>query len=186
MARQQSWLDAALVSRRLTRRDFVEFCGAIAAYFSLPTAAAQEMADAVEKSQKPSLVWLEFQDCAGNTESFLRASGRRAAEIILDTLASTTTRRSWRRRATRRRPRSRATVEQNKGEYIAVIEGSIPTGARRLLHHRRAVGASRSRARCAAARRRPSPSAPAPPSAASRRPRPTRPARWASPTPSRA
>ena len=33
------------------------------------------------ETEKPVLVWLEFQDCAGNTESFLRASRPTAAEV---------------------------------------------------------------------------------------------------------
>ena len=35
----------------------------------LPRSAAAKIADALETKPKPSLVWLEFQDCAGNTES---------------------------------------------------------------------------------------------------------------------
>ena len=39
------------------------------------------------KTEKPVLVWLEFQDCAGNTEAFLRASRPTAAEVMLDMLS---------------------------------------------------------------------------------------------------
>ena len=46
-----------------------------------------EMVAAVEKTLKPSLVWLEFQDCAGNTESLLRASRPTVAEVILDAIS---------------------------------------------------------------------------------------------------
>jgi hydrogenase small subunit len=129
MARQQSWLDAALASRRLTRRDFVEFCTAMAAFFSLPEAAAEEMAQAVEKSHKPSLVWLEFQDCAGNTESFLRASKPSVAEVILDTISVDYHETIMAAAGHQAEAALDGTVKRKDGQYIAVIEGSIPTGA---------------------------------------------------------
>ena len=37
-----------------------------------------------QQKQKPVLVWLEFQDCAGNTESMLRSSHPEIADIVLD------------------------------------------------------------------------------------------------------
>lgn len=129
MARQQSWLDAALASRRLTRRDFVEFCGMMAAMFSLPATAAAEIAGKVEKSQKPSLVWLEFQDCAGNTESFLRASKPSVAEVILDTISVDYHETIMAAAGSQAEAALDGTIKEKKGQYIAVIEGSIPTGA---------------------------------------------------------
>ncbi len=129
MARQQTWLDAALASRRLTRRDFVEFCGMMAAMFGLPATAAAEIAQGVEKSQKPSLVWLEFQDCAGNTESFLRASKPTVAEVILDTVSVDYHETIMAAAGSQAEAALDNTIKQKKGQYIAIIEGSIPTGA---------------------------------------------------------
>jgi hydrogenase small subunit len=60
-----------LDARGVTRRDFIAFCSAMAAMLGLPDTASAQIAEVLEKKQKPILVWLEFQDCAGNTESFL-------------------------------------------------------------------------------------------------------------------
>ena len=73
-----------LEARGVSRREFMGFCSAMAVLFGLPKGATAMIADAVENSPKPTLVWLNFQDCAGNTESFLRASKPTAAEVILD------------------------------------------------------------------------------------------------------
>jgi hydrogenase small subunit len=125
----KDWLAAALERRSLSRRDFVQFCASVAAYFSLPAAAAQEIAEAVEFAQKPSLVWLEFQDCAGNTESFLRASRPTVAEVVLDTISVDYHETIMAAAGSRAESALSATVEKKAGQYIAVVEGAIPTAA---------------------------------------------------------
>src|SRR5512139_2085527 len=85
--RHDSLLRRELEARGVSRRDFVKFCSAMAAMLGLPRSAGAKIAHALETKPKPTLVWLEFQDCAGNTESFLRASKPSAADIVLDTLS---------------------------------------------------------------------------------------------------
>ena len=120
-------LDPELADGRLGRREFLELCAGVAASLCLPATAAAEIAAAVEKAQKPRLVWLEFQDCAGNTESFLRATRPSAAEIILDALSVDYHETIMAGAGRRAEAALEAVVE--RGDYIAVVEGSIPTGA---------------------------------------------------------
>ncbi len=107
----------------------MKLCGAIASYFALPRTASAEMAKAVLHAQKPVLVWLEFQDCAGNTESFLRGSRPSAAEVILDVLSVDYHETIMAAAGHHAEAALRQTVEQNRGGYIAIVEGSIPMGA---------------------------------------------------------
>lgn len=126
MTKRTDWLNEALLERGLSRRDFVGFCGTVATYFALPSAAAQEMAAAVEKTLKPSLVWLEFQDCAGNSESFLRASRPTVAEVILDTISVDYHETIMAAAGHQAEAALASTIKEKKGQYIAVVEGSIP------------------------------------------------------------
>src|SRR5574337_1485242 len=64
----------------ISRRSFLEFCVAMTAALALPERYMPRIAAALARVSRPALVWLEFQDCAGNTESFLRAS-KPAVEI---------------------------------------------------------------------------------------------------------
>ena len=118
-----------LERRGVTRRDFVGFCSAMAALLALPRSAAGQIAAAVERRAKPSLIWLEFQDCAGNTESFLRAARPSAAEVVLDLLSIDYHETIMAAAGHRAEQALAKTMAANKGGYIAVIEGSIPTGA---------------------------------------------------------
>ncbi|HYN10893.1 MAG TPA: hydrogenase small subunit [Vicinamibacterales bacterium] len=129
MRNQHGWLAAELERHGVSRREFLGFCVTMASALALPDKAAAQIARAMLKAEKPVLIWLEFQDCAGNTESFLRASRPTAAEVILDILSvdyHETIMAAAGSQAEQNRDR---TVKERAGGYIAVVEGSIPTGA---------------------------------------------------------
>lgn len=124
-----SWLDQELKARGVSRRDFLKFCGSMAAILGLPSEAAAALPNAIETAPKPTLVWLEFQDCAGNTESFLRASHPSVAEIILETLSLDYHETLMAAAGFQAEAALTQTVAKHRGEFIAIVEGSIPTGA---------------------------------------------------------
>src|SRR5664279_4914948 len=68
----------------LSRRAFAKFCGAMAATLALPATYSSAIASALLSNKRPVLVWLEFQDCAGCTESVLRSEEPGIGEIVLD------------------------------------------------------------------------------------------------------
>jgi hydrogenase small subunit len=53
---------------------------------ALPRSAVAKIVEAIETGEEPTLVWLWFQDCAGNTGSFLRAGRPTVADVELDLL----------------------------------------------------------------------------------------------------
>jgi hydrogenase small subunit len=121
-------VEERVVGRGVTRREFLKFCGVMAATLALPVRYGLEIAEALQQTARVPLVWLEFQDCAGNTESFLRASDPSVTEIVLDVL-SVNYHETIMAPAGRMAEKSlRDTVEQFSGQYITIVEGSIPTG----------------------------------------------------------
>jgi hydrogenase small subunit len=114
-----------LRQRGISRRDFITYCGAVAAALGLERAAAAKIA-AVLAKQKPKVVWLEFQDCAGCTESFLRASHPTVSEIVLDVL-SVDYHETIMAAAGHRAEAALAAATKNAGEYLCIVEGAIPT-----------------------------------------------------------
>src|SRR5687768_8497691 len=87
MGAPRAWSANELEYRGVSRRDFLGFCAALAAALALPDRSGAQGAGAVAGTDKPILIWLEFQDCAGSSGSFLRASRPSAAEVILDVLS---------------------------------------------------------------------------------------------------
>jgi hydrogenase small subunit len=121
-------LPDALENRGVSRRDFMKFCSGMVALLALPERFVGEVAEALGRADRPVLVWLEFQDCAGNTESMLRSSDPPVAEVVLDLL-------SWEYHETimagagkQAEAVLQRVVKEHKGKYIAVVEGAIPTG----------------------------------------------------------
>ena len=117
---------AALERRNISRRNFLRFCSIMAGTLALPSRYAPQIVKALEQTRRPALVWLEFQDCAGNSESALRAGHPSFADIVLELL-------SWNYHEIVMAPSGKAaekslhdTVTMERGHYIAVVEGSIP------------------------------------------------------------
>ncbi len=116
----------SLRKKGVSRRDFMKFCSLMAATLALPAGGAVKIARALEKAKKPTLVWLEFQDCAGNTESFLRANDPDVVRIVLDIL-SVDYHETIMAPAGKQAEKSLADVVKNqKGKYLVVVEGAIP------------------------------------------------------------
>jgi hydrogenase small subunit len=114
-------------SHGISRRRFVEFCAAVTTTLALPSSYAQVIATALSERKKPVLVWLEFQDCAGNTESMLRTSHPTVEDLVLESF-------SWEYHETIMAAYGKAAesalqrvVREEKGKYIVVVEGAIPT-----------------------------------------------------------
>jgi hydrogenase small subunit len=124
-----SWLLHELETRGVSRREFVGFCTVMASVLALPRTVGARIAAEVEKTEKPTLVWLEFQDCAGNTESLLRASRPTIADIVLDTLSVDYHETIMAAAGHQAEQALANTVKAKAGKYLAVVEGSIPTGA---------------------------------------------------------
>ena len=111
----------------VSRRRFMQFCGTMAATLALPEAYTQTIASALGQKRKPTLVWLEFQDCAGNTESMLRSPHPAIEDIVLETLSleyHETIMAGYGKHAEAALQR---VVNEEKGKYLVVVEGSIPT-----------------------------------------------------------
>ena len=123
------WFYAELERRGVSRREFLSFCSVVAASMALPSKAAGQIAEAIATQEKPILIWLEFQDCAGNTESFLRAGRPTVADIILDTLSVDYHETIMAAAGHQAEANLWKVVDERPGGYIAVVEGSIPTGA---------------------------------------------------------
>ena len=127
MIRLDDGLLAALLERGVSRRSFLKFSAAMASALALPASYAPRIAAAVATAPRLPVIWLRGQDCAGNTEAFLRATSPTIAELVLDLL-------SVDYHATLMAPAgaaatlSRTTaMERYPDGYIAIVEGGIPT-----------------------------------------------------------
>lgn len=127
MAHGSSTLEQRLLDRGISRREFLKFCSIITATLALPATFTPKVAKAMNTAARIPVVWLEFQDCAGNTESFIRASAPTAADIVLEQISLDYHETLMAPAGAQAEKSLEETVANYKGKYIAIVEGAIPT-----------------------------------------------------------
>jgi hydrogenase small subunit len=117
------------VERRLglSRREFLQFCATLAATMGLPAGAEAAVAKAVEAARRPSVIWLHFQECTGCSESLLRAEHPTLEKLILDVISLDYHETLMAAAGHQAEAARKAAMAANKGKYILVVEGAIPT-----------------------------------------------------------
>lgn len=128
--------------RGISRRDFLKFCGVMAATLALPGNAVTRIAKALAAAPRPPVVWLEFQGCTGDTESFLRASQPTIDEFLLDRISLDYHETLMSPAGSGAESSLSGTISTYPGDYIAIVEGSIPMadgGVYCTIHGRTAV-----------------------------------------------
>lgn len=108
----------------IDRRKFLQYTTTLTAMLALPPAFAPQVAAALSAVDKPTLVWLNFQDCAGNSEALLRARDPDVATIILDLLSVDYMEVVMAASGHQAEAAKEAAIA--KGGHIVVVEGSIP------------------------------------------------------------
>lgn len=73
-----------LENRGVTRRDFMKFCGTVAAVMGMGPAFAPKVAEALTADNRPDVVWLHNAECTGCSESILRTVEPYIDALILD------------------------------------------------------------------------------------------------------
>lgn len=121
-------LPARLADAGVDRRAFLKFCAGVTAVLALPPRFAPHVASALAKVTRPVVVWLEFQDCAGDTEAFVRSRNPTAADLILGLI-------SLDYHETLMAPAGVAAEQARdaavaKGGHVLIVEGSVPVGIR--------------------------------------------------------
>lgn len=126
MIPEQQSIKDTLMKRGFKRRDFLKLCAAMAVTLAMPTTVKAEIAKALSSSKRTPVIWLEFQDCAGCSESFLRASRPSAAEVVLETLSVDYHETIMAAAGKQAEEAKQKTIKE--GGYLLVVEGAIPQG----------------------------------------------------------
>ncbi len=119
------------------RRDFMKYCGELAAIFAVgvPTFAsatqaaaaampAELIAEKLGSATKPVVVWLQLQECTGCMESALRSGGTTIEEAVLGLLSVNYNELVMQAAG---EAANKALEEANATDHILVVNGSVPT-----------------------------------------------------------
>jgi len=116
-----------LAARGVSRRDFLKYCGSVAAMLGLSEMAAPQIAAAVEGGSKlQPVVWLDMGLCTGCTESTAQAGNPNVADIVLDLLSINYMETVMAAAGAQAEEAKAKTIEE--GGYILIVEGTVMTG----------------------------------------------------------
>lgn len=115
-----------LQSRGVSRREFLEFCGQMCAVLGLSNSMLGSVAQQLQSLRRPSVIWLQLQECTGCVESVLRTAEPTIGDLVLDlvSLDYQHTLMAGAGDAVERAKRDAMT--QNKGQYLLIATGSVP------------------------------------------------------------
>jgi hydrogenase small subunit len=118
-----------MVSRGVTRRDFMKFCAWMSAYLGLHESSVAQIAKAIETRRRIPVVWLHFQECTCCSESFIRSSHPIVADILLDKISLDYTETLQAAAGFQAEEILQDTITRYPGEYLMLVEGSVPLAA---------------------------------------------------------
>jgi hydrogenase small subunit len=131
MTQEVRTLEDTLAERGVTRRDFLKFCGTVAAMLGLSELAVPQIAAAVEAAAASKLapaVWLDGGLCTGCTESTAQGENPDVATVVLDILSMYYMETVMYATGDSAEEALKQTVETNEGKFIMVFEGAVMTG----------------------------------------------------------
>lgn len=117
----------AAKKKGMSRRDFMKLCTAVGAIMGIDFASTDKVVHAMETKEKLPVLWLNFQECTGCTESFIRADHPTAGEILLDMISLEYQDTLIAPAGHAAEAAKKAMMEKYHGRYILAVEGAVPT-----------------------------------------------------------
>jgi hydrogenase small subunit len=123
---------ARLERAGVSRRNFITFCGKLMVVAPVGLAITNHLspelvAAEVGKAKRPSVIWLQMQDCTGCTETLLRTSQPDLADLILNVISLDYHETVMAASGHDAELALQDAMKQNDGKYVVVVEGAIPT-----------------------------------------------------------
>ncbi|MDR3686828.1 MAG: hydrogenase small subunit [Coriobacteriia bacterium] len=131
MTQEVLTFDDQLADHGVSRRDFLKFCGTVAAMLGLSELAVPQIAAAVEAAAASKLapaVWLDGGLCTGCTESTAQSENPDVAQIVLDILSMNYMETIMYATGDSAEEALRQTIDASSGKFIMVYEGAVMTG----------------------------------------------------------
>jgi len=113
-------------ARGVSRREFLDLCGKLTAMLGLTSVVTPRMAKALEQMRRPSVIWLQLQECTGCVESVIRTSEPTIGDLVLDAISLDFNHTLMAAAGHAAEAAYRSAMEANAGQYILVVTGSVP------------------------------------------------------------
>jgi len=110
----------------ISRRDFLKWVSATTAMLMLPPSFEPLVAQAAELMNRIPVIWINIQDCDGNSEALIRSSAPTVDELILDYISLEYQETLMAAAGDQAEKCLEDAVKEFKGKYLLFVEGAIP------------------------------------------------------------
>jgi hydrogenase small subunit len=118
-----------VLEKGFTRRDFLKMCTALSATLGLDFSQSDQLVAAMETKGRLPVIWLQFQDCTGCSESFIRSTHPKTESVLLDMISLEYSEVLSAASGHQAEAAMKQVLKDYEGEYVLAVEGSIPGDA---------------------------------------------------------
>jgi hydrogenase small subunit len=127
----QPWTEDESLAQHLertgvSRRDFLAYCRNLGIVLGLGSAAGPRVAEALQQVKRPSVIWLQLQECTGCVESVLRSASPTVGDLLLDVVSLDYSHALMAAAGHSVEEALQTAMKDNYGKYLLVVTGSIP------------------------------------------------------------
>lgn len=112
--------------RGVTRRDFLKFCSSMAVMLGLGLESTSKIAHALETEPRLPVIYLNLQECTCCGESFIRTAHPLFEDLIFNMISLDYNETLMAASGHQAELSRKQTIENHKGRYLVIVEGSIP------------------------------------------------------------
>jgi len=123
---EQESLGDHLTQRGISRRDFLEFCSGLCGILGLGTDAVPKMVRALDALRRPSVIWIQLQECTGCVESVIRTAEPTIGNLLLDLVSLDYSHTLMAAAGHQAEDALQSAMKRNAGKYLLVVTGSVP------------------------------------------------------------
>jgi hydrogenase small subunit len=127
MTRDRPTIGEEMRERGISRRALLKYCSAVAATMALPASMVPAMAQQVADSRRLSVIWLSCQECTGCIESLTRVFAPTIDTLLFDFISLDYQEALQAAAGEAAEEALAMAVEENKGKFVLLVDGSIPT-----------------------------------------------------------
>jgi hydrogenase small subunit len=98
----------------------------LGAVLGLGSALTPKLVKALQQTQRPSVVWLQLQECTGCVESVIRTGEPTIGNLVLDLISLDYNHTLMAAAGHAAESAMRDAMEAHRGEYLLVVTGSVP------------------------------------------------------------
>jgi hydrogenase small subunit len=125
--REQPTIGEMLDRHGVSRRAFIKYCTTMASVLALPPLAGRAMAQQLRAAQRPSVIYLSFQECTGCVESLTRSFSPSIESLIFNVISLDYNETLMAASGLQAEGAREKAMKDNYGKYIVVVDGSVPT-----------------------------------------------------------